>query len=128
MRFVHTADLHLGRRLAQMSLEEDLEHVLGDLYDLVVRSRAQALVVAGDVFDSPNPHESAVRQWDRFITRMAASGVSVLAVGGNHDSGARLAVGGELMARSGIHIVGELAGDLTCVEVEGVGRLYNDVK
>lgn len=120
MRFVHTADLHLGRRLSQMSLEEDLEHILEELADLVVRSRAQALVVAGDVFDSPNPQESAMRQWDRFITRMAESGVPVLAVGGNHDSGARLAVGSELIARSGIHIAGELEDEIMCVEVEGV--------
>ena len=71
MRFVHTSDLHLGRRLAQMSLEDDSEHVLSQLVDLVERAGAQALVVAGDIYDSPNPSEAAVRQWDRFITRMA---------------------------------------------------------
>ena len=120
MRFVHTADLHLGRRLAQMSLENDCEHVLAQLKDLIKRSSAQALVVAGDIYDSPNPSELAVRMWDRFITQMADTGVPVLAVSGNHDSGARLAVGSGLMSRAGIHIAGELRGELRPVVVAGV--------
>lgn len=120
MRFVHTADLHLGRKLSQMSLESDCECVLAQLKELVSRSGSQALVVAGDVFDSPNPAESAVRLWDRFITSMADMGVPVLAIGGNHDSGARLAVGSELIARTGIYIAGELRGDLAPVVIDDV--------
>lgn len=120
MRFVHTADLHLGRKLAQMSLERDCEHVLSQLADLVERSGSSALVVAGDVYDSPNPAEAAVRIWDRFITRMASAGVPVLAVSGNHDSGARFAVGSSLIARAGIHLAGELRGELEPVVVADV--------
>lgn len=120
MRFVHTADLHLGRKLAQMPLERDCEHVLEQLAELVERSGSEALVVAGDVYESPNPTEAAVRQWDRFITRMASSHVPVLVVSGNHDSGARLAVGSDLIALSGIHIAGELEGELAPVVVDNV--------
>lgn len=120
MRFVHTSDLHLGRKLAQMSLERDNECALSQLKDLVVRSGAQALVVAGDVYDSPNPAEAAVRLWDKFITEMSELGVPVLAVSGNHDSGARLAVASNLISRAGIHIVGELRGEVRPVVVEGV--------
>lgn len=120
MRFVHTSDLHLGRKLAQMSLLRDTEHVLDQLTALVERSGSQALVVAGDVFESPNPAETAVRQWDRFITHMAELQIPVLVVSGNHDSGARLAVGSDLIALSGIHIVGELHGELEPVVVAGV--------
>lgn len=120
MRFVHTSDLHLGRKLAQMSLERDTEQVLEQLGSLVERSGSQALVVAGDVFDSPNPAEVAVRQWDRFITRMARAQVPVLVVSGNHDSGARLSMGSNLIALAGIHVAGELTGALEPVVVEGV--------
>lgn len=120
MRFVHTSDLHLGRRLAQMSLERDTQHVLEQLESLVERSGSQALVVAGDVFDSPNPSEVAVRQWDRFITRMAHAKLPVLVVSGNHDSGARLSVGSDLIALAGIHIAGELDDALEPVVIEGV--------
>ena len=120
MRFVHTADLHLGRKLAQMSLERDAEHMLAELAELVERSGSKALVVAGDVYESANPTEVAVRQWDRFMTNMAERGIPVLVVSGNHDSGARLSVGSDLIARSGIHIAGELHGVLEPVVVEGV--------
>ena len=120
MRFVHTSDLHLGRKLSQMSLLQDTEHLLKQLADLVERSDSRALVVAGDVFDSPNPTEAAVRQWDRFITHMAELRVPVLVVSGNHDSGARIAMGSNLIALSGIHIAGELNGELEPVVVEDV--------
>lgn len=120
MRFVHTSDLHLGRRLAQMSLEEDMAKVLSDLKDLTVRTKAHALIVAGDIYDSPNPPETAVRQWDHFITEMADLGLAVLAVSGNHDSGARLAVGADLIARTGIHLAGELDDAIVPVVVDGV--------
>lgn len=120
MRFVHTSDLHLGRKLAQMSLLLDTQHVLDELAKLVCDSNSQALVVAGDVFESPNPPEAAARQWDRFITHMAELHIPVLVVSGNHDSGARLAVGSDLIALSGIHIAGELNGELSPVVVDDV--------
>lgn len=120
MRFVHTADLHLGRRFAQMSLERDNGHMLSQLEAVVTDSCAQALVVAGDVYDAPNPPETAARLWGRFITRMASMSVTVLVVAGNHDSGARLAVASELVARSGVHIAGELTDDVSPVVVAGV--------
>ncbi len=120
MRFVHTSDLHLGRKLAQMSLERDAEHMLQQLSALVERSGSHALVIAGDVFESPNPPESAVRLWDRFITQMARRHMPVLVVSGNHDSGARLSMGSNLIALSGVHIAGELTGELEPVVVENV--------
>ena len=120
MRFVHTSDLHLGRKLAQMSLEPDAEHMLQQLFALVERSGSHALVIAGDVFESPNPPESAVRLWDRFITQMARRHMPVLVVSGNHDSGARLSMGSNLIALSGVHIAGELTGELEPVVMENV--------
>lgn len=120
MRFVHTADLHLGRRLAQMSLEADMDHLLAQVAQTCERERADALVVAGDVYDSANATEVAVHQWDRLITQMAARGVTVLVVSGNHDSGARLGCGSELIARTGVHIAGELSGEVAHVRVAGV--------
>lgn len=120
MRFVHTSDLHLGRKLAQMPLEQDCKYLLQQLKDLVERSESQALVVAGDVYESQNPAEAAVRMWDRFITSMAEAHIPVLVVSGNHDSGARLSVGSDLIALSGIHIAGELEGTLKPVVIDGV--------
>lgn len=103
-----------------MPLDEDMERVLAQLEELCERERADALVVAGDVYDSTSPAETAVRQWDRFITRMADRDVPLLVVSGNHDSGPRLGVGSELIARTGVHIAGELDDEVDHVTVGGV--------
>lgn len=95
-------------------------HVLDQLEGLCGKEGADALVVAGDVYDSTSPAESAVRQWDRFITRMADRGIPLLVVSGNHDSGPRLGVGSELIARTGVHIAGELSCEVDHVTVAGV--------
>jgi exonuclease SbcD len=122
MRFVHTSDLHLGKRLHEMPLVEDQRHILGELRDAVRETQAQALVVAGDVFDNPNPPDTAMRMWDDFITGLARDGVELLVVSGNHDSGTRLAMGGRLMRASGVHVAGPLAAgeDVASVTVGGV--------
>lgn len=115
MRFVHTADLHIGRRIGQLSLSDDIGHVLVQLEDLLVAQEAELLVVAGDVFDAPVPPEWAVRMWDAFLVSLAQKGIVVVAVGGNHDSGARLAQGASFARAAGVHVAGELAGDVPCV-------------
>lgn len=117
MRFVHTSDLHLGRRLGQMPLGDDTAHMLDQLAAVVLSSGSEAVVVAGDVFDSPVPPEAAVRQWDGFVSRLASDKVPCLVIAGNHDSGARLAFGHELMARAGLHLAGSLSGEVSHVRL-----------
>ncbi|MCH3967078.1 MAG: exonuclease SbcCD subunit D [Atopobiaceae bacterium] len=120
MRFIHTADLHIGKRLGGLSLEGDMAHLLGWLADLVMSEQADALVVAGDVFDAPIPPESAVSMWDGFVCRMAERGVCLMAIGGNHDSGVRLGYGARLAKDAGVHVAGELTGDVPRVVCEDV--------
>lgn len=123
MRFVHTSDLHLGRKLDQMSLEGDMQAMLDQLTEVVSAEHASALVVAGDVFDAPVPPETAVRQWDAFATGIAARGVRLLVVSGNHDSGARLAMGHGLLSRAGFHVAGDLVGEVEHVSLGEGGEL-----
>ncbi len=120
MRFLHTADLHIGRRLAQMSLEEDTQHLLDSLAVAATAHQVDALVIAGDVFDSPTTSEAALLQWENFVRTMAARGIPTLVVSGNHDSGTRLAYGAAFAADKGIHIAGDLRGEIRCVNVGGV--------
>ncbi|MGI6755086.1 MAG: exonuclease SbcCD subunit D [Atopobiaceae bacterium] len=117
IRFVHTADLHIGRRLSQMSLEEDQAYLLHELVELVQNVQADALIIAGDVFDSPTPSEAALRLWSDFLLDLAHFNICTLVVGGNHDSGARLAYGGLFAAEQGIHIAGELTEEIAHVRV-----------
>lgn len=120
MKFIHTSDLHLGKKIANFSLVEDQSHMMNQLFDRATSHNVDAVVVAGDVFDTVTPPDYATRLWDDFLTRMSLTGIPVLVVSGNHDSGARLGCGSRLFSQTGIHIAGELAGQIEPVSVAGV--------
>ena len=91
MRFVHTADWHIGRQFHNVSMLEDQAYVLEQLIDLVRASEAQALVVAGDVYDRAVPPAGAVRLLGDVFERVALRlKVPIIAIAGNHDSPERL--------------------------------------
>ena len=64
MRFLHTADWHLGRQFHNVSLLEDQAHVLDGLVALAREQRVDAVLLAGDVFDRAVPPADAVRLLD----------------------------------------------------------------
>ncbi|WP_299483324.1 exonuclease SbcCD subunit D [uncultured Paracoccus sp.] len=91
MRILHTADLHLGRQFMGLSLEEDHEVVLGQIVKTLVAEHVEVLVIAGDVFDRASPPNSAIRQFNRFLKRVAdETEAAVVMISGNHDSGDRI--------------------------------------
>lgn len=87
MKFIHTADWHLGYRQYGMAVREaDFMKPLADIAGIAVREHADAVVVAGDIFDSYRPPASAVQAAREFGKRMDAAGISVLSIDGNHDA------------------------------------------
>ena len=91
MRILHTADLHLGRQFMGLSLEDDHEVILGQILEALVAERADVLVIAGDVFDRASPPNSSIRQFNRFLKRVAEeTEAAVVMISGNHDSGDRI--------------------------------------
>lgn len=91
MRILHTADLHLGRQFMGLSLEEDHEVVLGQILETLTVERADVLLIAGDVFDRASPPNSSIRQFNRFLKRVAEeTEAAVVMISGNHDSGDRI--------------------------------------
>ena len=91
MRILHTADLHLGRQFMGLSLEEDHDAILSQILETLVAERADVLVIAGDVFDRASPPNSSIRQFNRFLKRVAdETEAAVVMISGNHDSGDRI--------------------------------------
>ncbi|MDO4733158.1 MAG: exonuclease subunit SbcD, partial [Bacillota bacterium] len=90
MRLLHTGDLHIGKRLHEFSLLDDQEFILQEIRRLAREHRADALVVAGDVYDKSLPATDAVGLLDDFLSGMSQDGIPVLMISGNHDSGQRL--------------------------------------
>ena len=105
MRFLHTADWHLGRTFAGFDLLESQRHALDGIVDIAAAARPDAIVVAGDLYDRSVPPEDAVLLLDDTLLRLSRI-APVLAIAGNHDSGRRLDFGRGLMRQAGVHLAG----------------------
>ena len=104
MKFLHLSDLHLGRRLKEISLLDDQAFILERILELVDMEQPQAVVIAGDVYDKTVPPAEAVTLLDSFFCALAKRRMPTLIVSGNHDSAERLAFGGRLLEGCGIHL------------------------
>jgi exonuclease SbcD len=109
IKFLHTADLHLGKSFHEYSLIEDQAYMLKGLSELLADPSCNALVISGDVFDRSIPSPEAVELFGGFLGALKKSrpDLEVLIIPGNHDSPVRLGYGKELFSGLGIHIAGE---------------------
>ena len=123
MKFLHTADLHLGRTFHERSLVEDQEYLLAILADELAADDYAALVVSGDVYDRSIPSIDAVNLLGTFLARIRLRfpALAVLLISGNHDSADRLGYADSLFSKLGIHIGSdaEKAFDPVVVEKDG---------
>ncbi len=104
MKFLHISDLHLGKRINEFSMIEDQKYMLNQILTTADRVSAEAVLIAGDIYDKPVPSAEAVQLFDGFLTGLADRGVTVLAVSGNHDSPERIAFGARLMQGRGVYM------------------------
>ena len=106
MRFIHTADWHLGKLFGQRHMTEDQAYVLEELLALCKDVHPNALIIAGDVYDRAIPPPEAVNLFNEILTQIAEQGIRVLYIAGNHDSAVRLNFGAQLLRASGIYPAG----------------------
>ena len=104
MKIIHISDLHLGKRLHELSLIPEQEHILGQITDIARAESPDCVVIAGDVYDRAVPSAEAVTLFDRFLTSLADMELPVLLISGNHDSPERLAFGSEIMKKRNIFL------------------------
>ena len=106
MRFLHTSDLHIGKRLHEQSLISEQTDMLSDLIRIAREQSVDAVLIAGDVYDRSVPSLEAVDLFDDFITGLADMGISVFFIAGNHDSAERLDFGARIMSKQNVFISG----------------------
>ena len=126
MRFLHTADWHLGRIFYGQYLTDDQAYVLEhQFFTILKEEKIDGILLAGDVFDRAVPPIEAIELWDSIITRLAMDyKVPLFVVSGNHDGAERLEVGRSMLSESGIHIWGSPHHALQPIEFEGAdGRV-----
>ena len=109
MRILHTADWHLGKTFRGVSLLEDQQHVLDQVFEEIIERNIQVLIVAGDVYDKPSPSEASVALFSSFVERVyLETTAAIIIIAGNHDSGQRLGAFTKLYDRKRILIRGKL--------------------
>lgn len=109
MKFIHTADWHLGKLVQGVYMTDDQRYVLEQLVESVQKERPDAVVVAGDLYDRAIPPTEAVELLDELFERIVIGlNTPLLAVSGNHDSPDRLSFGTSIMEARGLHLVGQL--------------------
>ncbi|ENO86360.1 exonuclease SbcCD subunit D [Thauera linaloolentis] len=107
MRFLHSADWHLGRVHHGVSLLEDQAHILGEFVRLAADARPDAILLAGDIHDRSVPPAEAVRLLDLVLTELVRGlRIPVVMIAGNHDGPDRLAFGASLLDGAGLTVRG----------------------
>ena len=110
MKFFHLSDLHLGKRVNGYPMLDDQKYILEKVIELIDRDHPDAVIIAGDVYDKSIPPVEAVNLFDDFLVSLAARGLQVFIISGNHDSAERVSYGGRVMEQSGIHISRRITG------------------
>jgi len=109
MKFIHTADWHLGNTMHDIERSGETDAFLKWLKNKIVSVGAQALVIAGDVFDVVNPSNIAKTQYYRFLASLLSTNcTNVIVVGGNHDSGTLLDAPAGILDALNIKVVGSI--------------------
>ena len=113
MKILHTADWHLGHQLHGHDRRFEHDAFLDWLSDTLKAREIDALLVAGDLFDTANPPASAWQQLYRFLARLRAEmpRLNMVLIGGNHDSPSKLDAPHELLRAFDLHLVGSISRD-----------------
>ena len=124
MKLIHLSDLHIGKRVNEVSMIEEQEHILAQILNIVDTEQPGAVLISGDVYDKSVPSAEAVTLFDDFLFQLAERKLQVFIISGNHDSAERLAFGGRLMEGKGIHLAPAYNG---CVAPITLQDEYGDI-
>ena len=94
VKFLHTADWHIGRKLQGLDLLEDQQFVLENLITEMKKINPDFLIIAGDLYDRSVPSKEATKLLQELLVKInIGCNIPIFAISGNHDSKERLAIG-----------------------------------
>ena len=113
MNILHTSDWHLGRSLYGRKRYEEFSAFMDWLAQTIENEKVDALLVAGDVFDTSTPSNRAQELYYRFLCRVASSCCRhVVVIAGNHDSPSFLNAPKELLRALNVYVIGSMTDSL----------------
>lgn len=110
IKVLHTADWHLGHRLHGIARNYEHRIFLNWLIAKIQYTQADALIIAGDIFDSANPSANAQSLFYDFLikAKQCSPLLDIIIIGGNHDSASRLDAPSQILENLGIKVIGGL--------------------
>lgn len=113
MRLLHTSDWHLGQTLHNYDRSYEHQQFLDWLLATLAAERIDALLIAGDIFDTANPSAAAQKQLYRFLqqARKQLPALDIVVIAGNHDSPGRLEAPAPLLEDHGTTVIGQVLRD-----------------
>jgi exonuclease SbcD len=104
MRFLHTADWHIGKPLRGRSRHDEFAAVLDDVLRIAAFGKVDAVLLGGDIFDSPVPPPEAEKLVYDFFARLVPDRIAAVVIAGNHDHPKKLGALARLLEGLNIHI------------------------
>ncbi len=117
MRFAHLADLHLGRKVNSYSMIENQRSVLKQVVEKAVKREVDAVILAGDIYDSQVPEADAMEVLNEFLCALKDEDIDVFMIAGNHDRGDLINYGAALLEEMNIHVCGTWTGKMECIDM-----------
>ena len=125
MKILHLADLHLGKRVNEMSMIEDQKYILDQIITLIKEESVGIVLLCGDIYDKSIPTIEAIHLLDEFLDQLSKMAIKVLMISGNHDSIDRLSFGKSLFTRSNLYIASQFENEIEKITVKENGIRVN---
>ena len=117
MKILHTADLHIGKRINGFSMLEEQKFILNKIVSECKRNDVDAIVLAGDIYDKIVPSAEAVTLFDEFLVNLSKLNKQIFIISGNHDSAERLAFASRLLDECGVHVAPVYSGKVSPIVI-----------
>ena len=126
MKFIHLADLHLGKIIYQRSLIEIQADLLNQVMNYMNKNDIHTLVMAGDIYDRAIASQESIAVLNDFLDQMInVYHHQVLMITGNHDSSERMNFASSLLKSQGLYIASYPQKQLQPIEIEDVNLIVN---
>lgn len=124
MKFLHLSDLHIGKKVNDISMIEEQKNALLQALNIIDKNKIDFVVVAGDVFDKPIPPISALEVFSDFLVEIEKRNKKIFIISGNHDNLERLSYLSVLLKKNNIYFSSNFNGKLEKFELENNVDIY----
>lgn len=126
MKLLHTADWHLGKKLEGFSRLPEQKEVLEEICIIAKSNNVDAILIAGDIYDTYNPPTEAVELFYKTVKRLSSNAsIPVIVIAGNHDSPDRIEAPDPLAVENGIFLLGYPDSKLRLVDLDSGLKIIN---